>query len=70
MSEYDIHSHVHNSHLEFMAKHRLGTNKAAAVRAIKGPKHLDTEKKVENPEYKKSELYKKAGEHAKKIKYD
>jgi hypothetical protein len=67
MSEYDIHSHVHNRHLEFMTKHKLGTNKAAAVRAIKGPKHLDNEKKVENPEYKKSDLYKKAGEHARKI---
>lgn len=67
MSDYDIHGHVEKRHLEFMTKHNLGTNKAAAVRSIKGPKHLDAEKKVENPGYKSSELYKKAGEHAKQI---
>lgn len=67
MSEYDIHSHTEKRHLEFMKKHGLGTNKAAAVRTIKGPKHLDAEKKVENPDYKNGELYHAASVHARKI---
>jgi len=67
MSEYDIHGHTEQRHLEFMKKHGLGTNKAAAVRAIKGPKHLDAHGKVENPDYKNSDLYHAASEHARKI---
>ena len=67
MSEYDIHGHVEKRHKEFMEKHGLGSNKAAAVRKIKGPKHLDAEKKVENPDYKNSELYHAASDHARKI---
>ena len=67
MSEYDIYSHTEKRHLEFMKKHGLGTNKAAAVRKIKGPKHLDADKKVENPGYKNSELYHAASDHARKV---
>ena len=67
ISEYDIHGHTENRHLEFMKKHGLGTNKAAAVRSIKGPKHLDDDKKVENPDYKNSDLYHQASDHARKI---
>lgn len=67
LSEYDIHGHTEKRHKEFMKKHGLGTNKAAAVRAIKGPKHLDADKKVENPDYKTSDLYHEAGQHARTI---
>ena len=67
MSEYDIHAHVAKRHQEFMDKHKLGTNKAAAIRTIKGPKHLDSEKKIENPNYKTSEVYHKGVEHSKQI---
>jgi hypothetical protein len=62
-----FHGHVEQRHKEFMEKHGLGTNKAAAVRKIKGPKHLDVEKKIENPDYKSSDLYHAASEHARKI---
>jgi hypothetical protein len=67
MSDYNIHSHAEKRHLEFMTKHNLGTNKAAAVRAIKGPKHLDKEKTVENPHYKSSDVYHEAGAHARTV---
>lgn len=67
MSDYDIHGHVAKRHQEFMTRHGLGTNKAAAVRAIKGPKYLDAAGKKENPGYKNSELYHKASAHAKII---
>jgi len=67
MSEYDIHGHVEKRHQEFMKKHNLGTVKAKAQRAVNGPKHLDTEKKVENPEYRNNELYHKASEHARSV---
>lgn len=52
---------------EFMKTHKLGTNSAAAIRTIKGPKHLDDDKKVKNPAYKTSPLYHKAQKHTEEI---
>ena len=66
-SEYDIHAHVTKRHQEFMNKHNLGTNKAAAIRVIKGPKHLDSAGKVESPHYKSSDVYHEGVIHSKKI---
>ena len=67
LNEYDIHGHVAMRHQEFMDKHKLGTNKSAAIRKIKGPKHLDDDKKISNPDYKTSRVYHKGVEHSKQI---
>jgi len=68
IGEYDIHGHVAMRHKEFMDKHKLGTNKAAAIRKIKGgTSHLDDAKTIKNPDYKTSRVYHKGVEHSKQI---
>jgi hypothetical protein len=66
-NEYDLHGHAEMRQKEFMDKHKLGSIKSRAEKSIKGPKHLDDDKKIDNPDYKESDIYHKAQAHSKII---